>query len=176
MIFKIKKIEPPYTQIHNNIIDNPTLSGKAKWILIYLLSKPGDWQVVEVDIKNHCTDGRDSIRSGVHELMLAGYIKRGQRQRNELGQVKAYTYEVYEIPIKQTRKACDGFPYVGKPAVSNINNSSKKKNLPAREERYQIRHQIFQDIINQAQLTGYGLQPDQNDDILLQPRHKVKSS
>jgi hypothetical protein len=121
MIFKIKKVTPPYTQVHNNIIDNPGLSGKAKWILIYLLSKPENWQVFEKDITTHCTDGKDSIRSGIHELMIAGYIKRGKRQRNNLGQLKGYEYEVYEIPNNQTTSYKDGFPYVGKPAHSNIN-------------------------------------------------------
>ena len=120
MIFKIKKVTPPYTQIHNNIIDNPELSGKAKWILIYLLSKPQDWQVYEKDIKNHCTDGKHSIRSGIQELIKAGYITR-QKYRNELGQFRGYEYEVHENPINSTKSTEIRFSDLGKPAPSNIN-------------------------------------------------------
>ena len=120
MIFKIKKVNPPYTQIHNNIIDNPELSGKAKWVLIYLLSKPQDWQVYEKDIVNHCTDGKHSIRSGIHELINAGYINR-KKHRNELGQFRGYEYEVYEIPMISTKSTEDRFSDLGKPAPSNTN-------------------------------------------------------
>jgi len=131
MIFKIKKIVPPYTQVHNNIIDNPSLSGKAKWILIYLLSKPENWQVFERDITNHCTDKRDSIRSGIHELMTAGYIVRGERQRNERGHLKGYEYEVHEMPVKSGTSSYDGFSNVGKSNISNIdyNNDHLKEPL-----------------------------------------------
>ena len=122
MIFKIKKVTPPYTQVHNNIIDNPDMSGKAKWILIYLLSKPENWSVYEKDISNHCTDGRDSIRSGIKELMDAGYIAR-QQQRDKLGKFKGYEYNVYEIPQIMTKSYRDGFSVAGESNNSNTNIS-----------------------------------------------------
>ena len=147
MIFKIKKVTPPYTQIHNNIIDNPDLSGKAKWILIYLLSKPGNWQVYENDIQRHCTDGRHSIRSGIKELIESGYIKRGERLRNEKGHVKGYEYEVHEMPIKSSTSSCVRFPYVGKPALSNI-NSTNTDEIPheAIEEYHERMNEMYHEM------------------------------
>ncbi len=134
MIFKTARPEPPYTQIHNNVINEPGLSAKAKWILIYLLSKPHAWKVYEKDIQRHCTDGRDSIRSGVKELIHAGYILRSkERVRDKEGHLKHYEYSVFDKPqfedlqINQTDDPYDGFPYIGKPTHSNINSSKPGK-------------------------------------------------
>ena len=157
MIFKIKKVEPPYTQVHNNIIDNPALSGKAKWILIYLLSKPSDWQVYESDIINHCTNGRDSIRSGIKELMEVGHIIRGERLRNDKGQLKEYPYEVYEIPQPLTYV---GFSNVGKPAHSNINRSKHENvvNLGPEWDRMEQREDEAENY-EHDRMTGIGITP-----------------
>jgi len=156
MIFKIKKINPPYTQIHNNIIDNPGLSGKAKWILIYLLSKPADWQVYELDVENHCTDGRDSIRTGINELIKAGYIKR-DKQRDEItGQFKGYEYEVHELPIKSGISTENGLSDLGKSDISNTKRTkdeiSRDKELNHLEKR-----KTEEELWDEMNKTGYGI-------------------
>lgn len=158
MIFKIKKINPPYTQIHNNIIDNPDLSGKAKWILIYLLSKPADWQVYELDIKNHCTDGKHSIRSGIHELVDAGYIRR-KKYRNEAGQFKGYEYEVYEKPLKSITSTENRLSDLGKPDTSNTKRTKDGNvvSLKDREQQHQEQQEQDAELWQQMTKTGYGI-------------------
>ena len=102
------------------------LSAKAKGILLYLLSRPDDWRVFEAEILKNFSDGRDSIRSGIKELIQFGYIKRSQK-RNELGRMSGYEYEVYEV------SSVDGFsdngePDIGKPNTTNIKVTDKEKN------------------------------------------------
>jgi len=130
MIFKIPERELPFTQIDNDLINNHKLSGKAKWILIYLLSKPAKWRVFERDIINHSKDGRDAIRAGIQELVKQGYITRGARVRNDKGHFKEYQYEVHEKPtkpIKSSPESKDGLSNVGKPDRSNTNPKPKLK-------------------------------------------------
>lgn len=92
--FRIQK-EERFTQVDNRFINDPEISAKAKGILLYLLSKPNDWKVYEVDVIKHMKDGRDSIRSGIKELVSNGYIHREQ-SFDERGKFAGYQYSVYE--------------------------------------------------------------------------------
>src|SRR4030043_788505 len=100
----INKRQNNFTTIPNELILDKGLSCKDKGLLIYMLSRPPDWQFYEVEIIKHCTDGRDSIRSGIKSLIKANYIKR-HRVRDEHGQFREYIYEVYDTPNRVTRIA-----------------------------------------------------------------------
>lgn len=93
-VYRINKQER-FTQIDNRMINDSNISAKAKGILLYLLSKPNDWKVYEVDITNNMKDGKDSINSGIKELITAGYIHRA-RAHDERGRFAGYEYTVYE--------------------------------------------------------------------------------
>lgn len=102
MIFRIQKNkENPYVMVNKHCLMDSKLSAKATGILVYLLSRPDNWQIYEVEICKHFTDGRASIRSGVKELITAGYIHRVQT-RGENGKFKNYIYSVYEQPVKKS--------------------------------------------------------------------------
>ena len=66
-IFKIQKRESPYVQIDKKVVEDGRLSWKAKGILLYLLSKPNDWQVYKSKLVKHSKGGRDSLTSGIKE-------------------------------------------------------------------------------------------------------------
>lgn len=98
-IYRVSKDKNnPFVVINKKFILDPQLSAKAKGILAYLLSRPDDWQVYEKEIINNFKDGRDSIRSGIKELVETGYIERKMR-RSETGTFIGYEYDVYETPI-----------------------------------------------------------------------------
>jgi hypothetical protein len=137
---RVKNKDNPYVMIHKHMIDNDNnLSWKAKGILLYLLSKPDDWQIIEKDIVNHAKDSRDSVRSGLAELIKAGYIVRsGDRNRNSKGQLADYDYDVYEVPSKDG-KSNVGKTNIGKSNIllsndytnNNLNNNYKTLNTSA---------------------------------------------
>lgn len=123
-IYRVKK-ERNFTMISNEVVNDTSISFKAKGIMLYLLSKPDNWAVYEKDIISHSTDGRDSVRNGIKELINAGYISR-HRVRNQNGQLGNCEYEVRETHEKPT---CDGktnvgFPYIGKPPTNNTDLSN----------------------------------------------------
>jgi len=93
----VKDRETPYLMMNKCAIYDNTLSFKAKGILVYLLSRPDDWQIYESEIVKHSIDGLASIRAGIKELIDKGYIVR-QRKRNEGGKFQGYLYNVYEVP------------------------------------------------------------------------------
>ena len=99
-IYRIKKDKDnPYVMVNKALSGNHRLSWKAKGIMLYLLSLPDNWQVYESEITKHATDGIRATRSGIKELIAAGYIHRIQK-RTETSQFAGYEYVVHESPQK----------------------------------------------------------------------------
>lgn len=86
----------PYVIINKGFLEDKSISLKAKGIMAYLLSKPDNWQVYISDIANHCICGEKSIRSGISELRLKGYIKRFPVYKD--GKIDHWETVVYESP------------------------------------------------------------------------------
>ncbi|UXR72336.1 MULTISPECIES: conserved phage C-terminal domain-containing protein [unclassified Staphylococcus] len=128
--FRVFKESGNFVTVHKNFITDASLSWKAKGILLYLLSRPDDWQVYEIELQKHALDGRDSVRSGMKELQDAGYIHK-ERIRDEKGHFKEYEYQVYEQPTyvgnSYLGKAYLGNSHLGKPDTTN--NNSTNNNL-----------------------------------------------
>ena len=112
--FRTVKRENPFVQIDKDLVNDPTISAKAKGIMLYLLSKPEGWKVYQSDIVNHMSDGKTSISNGIKELLEAGYIERN-RAHNEDGTFAGYEYTVYE---RKDLKSAD------KPRHDNVSTES----------------------------------------------------
>ncbi|MGK8294044.1 conserved phage C-terminal domain-containing protein [Staphylococcus arlettae] len=97
--FRTVKQDGDFVLVHKKFIYDPKLSARSKGVLLYLLSRPNDWQIYTSEIQKHMTDGIKSVNSAVKELMGAGYIKRTLK-RSEKGTFKGYEYLVYEIPTE----------------------------------------------------------------------------
>jgi predicted transcriptional regulator len=96
MIYRLEREKGKFMQIHKNLIDDNNLTTNAKAILIYMLSKPDDWQFFELDITKHFKDNVKIIRKGMKELIDKGYVDR-IKMRNTEGKF-VYLYDVYEQP------------------------------------------------------------------------------
>ncbi len=99
-IIKHRNFKIPYTQISNQIINDPRLSYKAKGILIYVLSKPPNWVVRVTDLINRSPkEGLTSIRSGISELLLAGYAELRNNYDKEKKELTGRYYLFYHKPL-----------------------------------------------------------------------------
>jgi len=101
----------PYFQMNRVAVQDERLSYKAVGLLVYLLSKPDDWRTIVNDLVNRHTDGKDSVRAGLNELIECGYIIR-QQPREESGTFRTVEYDVCETPQA-------GFPEAVKPVAAN---------------------------------------------------------
>lgn len=116
---KMKNKENPYVMIDRRLLNDTNLSWKAKGILAYLLSLPDDWKIYENELVKHSRDGKESLRSGIKELINAGYIERVQL-RDEKGRMNGYEYRVYETPTV-IGKPENGDIDIGKQDTTNNN-------------------------------------------------------
>jgi hypothetical protein len=90
-----------YTSISNDIIDHPALSPEARIVLIYLLSKPDNWQLRIGDIRRllgtgYKACGRNKAYEVIKELKTCVYVI----AVDELQQGRFYrlTYFVFDEP------------------------------------------------------------------------------
>ena len=122
-----------FTTIDNAYLQNKKLSFKAKGIMTYILSLPDDWVIYIDQLIKTSKDGEGSFRSGLDELIKAGYIKR--YPIIEKGQIVAWQTEVYEnIGEIEENKLLGKNPNVEKSDVENTEKEKKKpkntKNTP----------------------------------------------
>jgi len=96
-IVRVKKDPGNFFLMSKEPVEDPRLSWKAKGMLAYLMSKPGDWQIWVRDLVKRSADGRDAVLSGLQELIGAHYAAREQPRRAN-GTLGPVEYVVYESP------------------------------------------------------------------------------
>lgn len=164
-VFRVYKESGNFVTVHKSFIHDNNLSWKAKGILLYLLSRPDDWQVYETELNKHSSDGRDSLRTGIKELEQAGYIHR-TRKRNEKGQLKEYEYQVFEQPT-QIEKNHVGKSHVGNSNLgkSNTTNNNSTNNNNTNNETGDT-SQIFQLVSKELEMIQSPLKVQDLEDEL----------
>lgn len=123
-VIKVHKKKVNFTIIDNTGIKDKRLSWKAKGLLCYLLSLPEDWQIYMSELKENCSDGRDSTSAGFAELVEFGYATK-EKIHAEKGQFK-YNYTVFEVPQYENHD--------GKSVVAD----SEKTDSPQRQNRSRL--------------------------------------
>lgn len=98
-IIKTVKKSDPYVRIFNSVLHDNRMSFKAKGILAYLLSKPNDWETNIDDLYKHSVEGFSSIRSGIAELLLTGYMELNNIRDEESRRFTGRFYVVREEPL-----------------------------------------------------------------------------
>ena len=131
-----------FTHIDNDILNASVISFKAKGILCYLLSKPDDWKVYLFEVAKHTTEGMHSIRTGIKELMAAGYITK-QVIRDDKGKIIEHIYDVFEDPSKSSTLQ---FSTNGKSHPTNTNYNRDGLDSLDAIERQRDRNQFWDEV------------------------------
>ena len=129
-VFRVYKESGNFVTVNKDFIHDNNLSWKAKGVLLYLLSRPDDWQIYEIELTKHSSDGRDSLRTGIKELEEVGYIQR-KRLRDDKGHFREYEYKVFEQPnhigISQLEKTQVENSHLGKSNTTNNDSNNKEQ-------------------------------------------------
>lgn len=100
------------------------LSLKAKGLLSQMLSLPEDWDYTLAGLCYINRESKDAIRTAIHELEQAGYIRRRQTTDSG-GKFAGNEYTIYERPQEppsgepSSEKPSSGNPTTGKPMAGN---------------------------------------------------------
>jgi hypothetical protein len=86
-----------WVTIDQRAIEDSRLPWAARGLLVYLLSKPDDWQVRVKDLQKRGDLGRDGIYRLLAVLRQFHYLSY-QKNRDRDGRVRGGSYAVYEVP------------------------------------------------------------------------------
>lgn len=95
----IKNRENPFVQVDKFAINDSRLSWKAKGILVYLLSKPDKWRINSNDLYKRSIDGYDSLKSGLNELALTGYMETFSVSKDNGSEFNGRVISIFEKPL-----------------------------------------------------------------------------
>lgn len=107
--------------LDKRISEDKRLSWGARGMLIFLLGKPGNWEVSVANLINETSDsakksGRDAVYGMLKELESAGYLSR-DKARSSGGEFGGVDYIVHESPL--TDKPETVKPYTDEPDTVN---------------------------------------------------------
>lgn len=142
-----------FTQVPNDLLRNPEISGKAKALLCLLLSNKEGWHSYITSIKNMMKEKESAILSAINELEQHHYLRRvryrDKQSKTWKGSFWAYTDTPnvfnmeeqaailnkygYELVVYQMENPHRENPHVGNPHVGNqgliiLNNNNTNNN------------------------------------------------
>lgn len=110
-----------FSIIDNALIDNTSLSFKARGLLIYMLSKPDDWKFYTTELAKHSSkEGIAAIKSALIEIENAGYLIRQKKRKNN-GKFDGLDWKLVDIPtfLPQVDYPPADKPLADKPSADN---------------------------------------------------------
>ncbi len=106
--------------VHNDVVQNKTLSFKAKGFLCYILSLPDDWILHKSFVMKEFGIGRDALNSIFKELESEGYLISTNMVTDDSGRFKGKNYLFYDEPVATKEIDTDaGFPSTVHPSTAN---------------------------------------------------------
>jgi len=88
----------PYVMTSRELIHDSAMSPQARFVLIYLLSLPDDWQIYHSHLQKSLNVGETYLNSCFEELIREGYVTRTREKIK--GVFQPYKYQIREFKIK----------------------------------------------------------------------------
>ena len=93
------KLKEKFTQIPNELISDTTISDRARFLFIYLASRPSDWKFWNKHLEVITGCKSDTLRKHLKELQNAGWIVYlGQVKDGSNGKFGSNFYELNATP------------------------------------------------------------------------------
>ncbi len=132
--------DKPFTTLDNETLRDPSLSLKARGLLVTCLSLPPDWRFSIRGLVAECKDGRAAIERALDELEAAGYLRRSRIQEHEAnGTFGGTLYTFFEVRQSQPcaenphtvdapiASPCAENPHADKPHAENQHIQKKEQ-------------------------------------------------
>jgi hypothetical protein len=132
---KVKnRIKRGFTVVPNELINDLSISAVARFLFVYMASKPDDWDFYQNELMN-ATGIKDprTFRRHMSELIGPGWITR-ERTRAEGAQFSSYDYTLHEKP---ERKKCTVEPEC---KFSTVEEMHGAKNAPLTNKDFKQRN------------------------------------
>jgi len=116
------KINGNFGVAPNELLNDSSISLKAKGLYVYMQSKPEDWVFSLDRIAYQNRDGKDSVRNAIYELMQSGYLS-----KEKMFNANGGSLSIYKIEDRPLENPTLENPTVGKSNVGKSNPLVIKK-------------------------------------------------
>ena len=164
-----KQYQKGFTTVDNVVLNDTSLSWKAKGLFVYLWSQSDEWNFYETEVAKHSTDGIVSLKNGLKELEDQGYLKR-QRVRDEQGKFKENEWILSESPMLE-KPMLENLMLDNRTLTNtnnnNINNNKDESNSAEenknKKNKYNLNYTEFIEWFNEE--TGRKFESDKSGTI-----------
>lgn len=129
---RVKHKETPFTQISNALLNDITLSLKAKGLYAYMYSKPDNWNFTIRSMSSQLREGYEAIQRALKELKEHGWIKYDKKQSGEGVYTILYEPETEKPIMENSQKRetpLSENPIMVKPDRINNKDTNNNKEL-----------------------------------------------
>jgi len=125
-----------YTIVHNQIINDNELSMSARFLLIYLISKPKSWTIYIKSLAGIFSKNKDTIAKFLKELETHDYLFKTKDRKN--GKFSGFTYSISSQKIKSltNQNPYKPEPVKPDPTKPELINKVAYKEQTIKKERY----------------------------------------
>ena len=121
----INKLTKDFTALPNALIQDDTLSDRARFLFVYMATKPSDWQFFQKPLCKGLAWSADTLRKYMAELIDAGWVS-FQGQRLDKGKFTANQYTLHSFPT-QEKTVSENFRHGKKPTLTKERPKQKKE-------------------------------------------------
>ena len=174
-----KQYQKGFTTVDNVVLNDTSLSWKAKGLFVYLWSQSDEWDFYETEVVKHSTDKLGSLKSGLKELEHQGYLKR-QILRDDKGKFKGNEWVLSDNPMfknpisdnPMSEKSMSENHTLTNTNNNNINNNkdesnstkeNKDKKSSNKKDKYNLNYTEFIEWFNEE--TGRKFESDKSGTI-----------
>jgi hypothetical protein len=138
-IRSVRAAEGKFVQIANAAAQDRRLSLRARGVLVFVLSLPPDKQFTAQWLETQVPEGREAIRTALHELMECGYMRRTRKQ-DARGHWN-WEQVISDAPLAndETEAPSDGNPYFGESSDGSPSDKELKTHTPNTQKMVQGR-------------------------------------
>lgn len=112
-------VKPRFTQVPNALIEDDTLSDRSRFLYVFLIHKPENWEFRTKHLSDHLGMHKDTFRKYRDELCARGWIE-VEEQKIIKGEFKSKIYHLYGEPIHSSKP------------IPNNTELQKGRNFPSR--------------------------------------------
>jgi hypothetical protein len=124
----VRVVTIQWTPVSNHLINDKRLGTDARFLMVWLLSKPDGWRLHYSHVMSECQWGKDKLYRIINSLLAVGYLTR-TTSRDGKGRIVATNYVVKDVvvPAAQGADPFPGFPDTGGPETGGPETENKER-------------------------------------------------
>lgn len=128
---KIKNLLGHYQSIPRALIFDKVLSDRARFVYVYMASKPDDWEFLLKPMAEELKYSVETLRKYINELVERGWISKGEQAIGECGK----RFGAVEYVIHASLEEGENFRHGKIPPRENTESEETIHNIKETEER-----------------------------------------